>query len=331
MHYIAFVTKGLEQIALAELQRLDSDAQIEEVATKRIIFTSQKPITDLIKLRSVDDLGLVITSLNDFRSIDQIGQALDAVDLKDSNPSGNFSITVSAAMNKVSADDITKTVVDYFTQKYGWQWQELERSDFDIRVFIDQKKGYISVRATETSLRHRLYKVHAKAGSLKPTVAAAMVQAATNFQKDLKIVDNFCGSGTILCEAYLQGQLVYGGDLDPESVTNTQKNLQNTGYKFIDRIYNLDAATTQWPDHFFDLAISNLPWGHQIEIHQLMQLYEDSVMEYQRILKPNGRLCLLVIKPELMKKFLRRYFPKKEIKEYPIGLLGQNPTILLVS
>lgn len=338
MRYIAYTTKGLEEVTKLELQVKLEGIVFEEISDKRIIFTTDKPIEQLVELKTVDDLGILINQVNDLNSLDQLVDLLSVEKLKEVQRfiknfreirDKSFSITVSIAKSNLKSAEVTSLVQKCLKENLKWEYIELDHTNFDIRVFVDDRKTYISVRLTQESLHNRAYKTNSKQGSLKPTVAGAMVILATNFQKDLKVVDNFSGSGTILCESYLLGSQVYGGDIDPESTEITKKNLINLGYNTEDKIRPLDARKTCWPENYFDCAISNLPWDKQIEVTSITDLYENSVKEYFRILKPTGKLCAIVSKPELFIKFIKKFRPEANIKELKIGLLGQNPTIVL--
>lgn len=339
MKYIAYCTKGLEEVVKREITSFIYDANVLEVANKRIVFDSEENVDKLVMLKTVDDLGLFVTSVENINSVENLVELVKKTDFRNyfnrinnyRNLKDKFSVTASIAGSKLSTSESIKQVVSTIHSKYLWELEEFDHTNFDIRIFIDHKKLYISVRLTSESLQHRSYKTTSKLGSLKPTIAAAMVFMAQRGRRNLKIVDNFCGSGTILCEAINLGNEVYGGDIDNESVDIARNNLKNLHYKNLDRIKNLNATNTNWQNGYFDCAISNLPWDKQITVDSITNLYIGTVEEYRRILKQGGNLCLLVSKPELLIKYLKRSFPSQEIHSFKIGLLGQAPTIVVVS
>lgn len=339
MKYIAYITKGLEKVAEQEIKRLVNDAQIEEVDDKRVVFETSQPIELLVQLKTVDDLGVFVGRIDHLENINELSSFLQGHDLiKFLNfinqyrdiVSNTFSLTAGLSGSNLKTLEVAKTLQEALANRYSWEYTEFDHTNFDLRVFIDQKTAYFSIRLTKESLHQRSYKTNSKPGSLKPSVAAAMVFMATEGKQGLKVVDNFCGSGTILCEALLVGNEGYGGDIDPESVQIARSNLENLGYQAEDKIKSLNAVKTDWPDNFFDYAISNLPWDEQIKVSSITQLYEGSIAEYMRILKPNGVLCVLVSKPELFIKYAKKFRPNAKIESQKIGLLGQNPTIVLI-
>jgi 23S rRNA G2445 N2-methylase RlmL len=339
MKYIAYTTKGLEFIAEEEIKS-KLNAKIQEVADKRIIFDSNASYEQLVQLTTVDDIGLLIAHKENITSAQNILEILENIKFDELRKTlstfrevenNTFSITTSFARVKhINIQQVVSAVSETISQKYDWKFEELQHTNFDIRIFIDKVIMYISVRITKESLHHRSYKTHSASGALRPTVAAAMVLLATKGKQHAKVVDNFCGSGTILTEALRMGNDISGGDINPESVIAAKKNLKNLSSNQEKNIHILDATKTAWPSHFFDCTISNLPWDKQIVIKSITELYEDTIQEYTRILKDDGVLCVLVSKPELFIKYTKKYFPNKDIVQYKIGLLGQTPTIVLL-
>ena len=145
-----------------------------------------------------------------------------------------------------------------------------------------------------------------------------------------KLVDNFCGSGTILAEAHILEFNIYGGDIDIKNVMNTKKNLSNLNFKQFENIKEVDATKTKWQSNFFDFAVSNLPWDKQISVERITDLYIKTLEEYKRILKPNGRLSLLVHKPQILIRYAKKYFPNHKIESTKISFTGQSPTIVSI-
>lgn len=338
MKYIAYVTKGLERVTEQEIKQLIKDVHIEEVADKRVIFETIQSVELLVQLKTVDDLGVFIGKVENLGKIEDLSSYLQDYELINIRnfitqyrkiAPNTFSLTVGLSGSNLKAPAIINTLKELLVNQYSWEYTELDHTNFDIRIFIDHKTAYFSIRVTRESLHQRSYKTDSKSGSLKPSVAAAMVLMATEGKKELKVIDNFCGSGTILCEALLAGNQVYGGDVDPESVRIARANLNNLNYRSEDNVKVLNAIKTSWLDNLFDCAISNLPWDEQIKVSSITELYEGSIREYMRILKPDGVLCVLVSKPELFIKYAKKYRPDAKIESQKIGLLGQNPTIVI--
>ncbi|MCA9378938.1 methyltransferase domain-containing protein, partial [Candidatus Dojkabacteria bacterium] len=224
-------------------------------------------------------------------------------------------------------EQVAQAVAEKVVQSTDWTYTPLKHSNFDIRINIEKNSVLVSVKVFSDSLYKREYDHQPTPGALRSTIAAAMLYELVQGEAGLKVVDNFCGSGTFLCEAARLGCNVYGSDINPGTVEIAKSNLQKVGAKGDVCVQN--AAHTKWPDQFFGIAISNLPWDKQIEVASITQIIDSCLAEYARILKPHGKIGMISTKPEIVAKYLRKHFQVNFLQEYKIGYLGQTPTIQL--
>jgi len=339
MKFIAYTVKGLEQIAAGEIENNIINSKIEELGDKFVVFNADIHDINLDKLKTIDDIGIVILQLKKPKKLiaqDLVEEVIN-LNLTETtaqiqnfrNLDNTFSITLSISSLRIKKLDLQNNLATLITKKYSWEYTPLNHSNFDIRLFLNRKIGFVSVKLARESLHKRKYKEYSSMGSLKPTVAAAMIFLLTD-KREENVVDNFCRSGTILAEAFNLGLNIYGGDIELLNVLNTNKNLTNLSFKNSKNIKQLDATKTNWPSNYFDLVASNLPWDKQVGVESITNLYIDSLKEYQRILKPNASLCLLVHKPQILIKYAKKYFPNHKIQSTKISFTGQSPTIVLI-
>ena len=87
-------------------------------------------------------------------------------------------------------------------------------------------------------------------GMLPPKLAQIMVNLAASPDKQVRILDPFCGTGVVLQEASLMGHAVYGTDLSDKMIEYSQTNLE-----WLDAKYHIttditlhqgDAMDTKW-------------------------------------------------------------------------------------
>ncbi|MDD3646943.1 MAG: methyltransferase domain-containing protein [Candidatus Dojkabacteria bacterium] len=362
MKYIAYCTKGTEPIVRAEILGKLKTVQIFEEEDKRIIFEYSGTAKMLLDLKCPDDIGILLDRFA-FSDLKVFSERVLGLDLKPvlqkiysirQDIEARFSVTIGG-VTSIDLNDLKKEIVNTLTNVTGFNYSETDHGNFDVRIFVDKNDIYLSVRLVKLPLYKREYKKYEKAGSLKPSIAACMVYAATQGKKNLRIVDNFCGSGTILCEALLMGNEVFGGDIDPQGVSYTRKNLQNLKFLTIGRslfdwksqssqpkagpplagklkveVKQIDAVKTNWPDNFFDCAVSNLPYGKQVRVSNITTLYRDALKEYVRIVKRGGVICLLGSRSEILRKYAKKYLWNPKIEEYKLGFLGQEPWLIMV-
>ncbi|MFB6115850.1 MAG: TRM11 family methyltransferase, partial [Candidatus Nanohalobium sp.] len=237
-----------------------------------------------------------------------------------------FSLTTSKYRNEnVDMEVFEDKVSETLEKSTGASFEESRHSNFDIRVHFEEENMLVSVRLTEKPLYFREYWQQGRKGSLKTSIAAGLCRIA-DIEEGNKLVDNFCGAGTILCEAEVQGAEVSGGDIDREAVQCTRENLKELDGEAANRVKKLNATLTSQPDNYFDIAVSNFPWGDQVDLNAV-ELYSEAIREYSRILKDDGKIVILGKHPDLAEKYLRKNFTDHEIESFQLGFLGQNPTV----
>ncbi len=334
MIYIAFVTKGLESISVDELSSIEG-IHILDVTQKFIRFSYGGNSQNLAWLKTVDDVGILVDDgklagaefdPGELLPIDSLKNAIKIVsDLRNSNDT--FSITLSVYKNETDRDELQTTISKYIQEKLRFQPTLMDHSNLDIRVNIDGPDVFTSIKLFPQSLYKRDYDHKTQLGTLRSTIAAAMLYKL-QVGKNMKVFDNFCGSGTFLCEAASMGAVVYGGDIDPNAVALTTQNLASLQVHN-PQVFAQNAAKTTWPDKTFDIAVANFPWDKQVEVANFSELFEGAIKEYARILKPNGKCAFISTNPTLLLKYIKKYFSVKKLEEFKIGYLGQTPTIQL--
>lgn len=95
-------------------------------------------------------------------------------------------------------------VVDYFREKTGIR-PSIERINPDlwINLFIHNNNATISIDTSGGSLHRRGYRKESVSAPIIETLAAAIIKYS-DWDGSKPLYDPFCGSGTILCEAYLR-------------------------------------------------------------------------------------------------------------------------------
>jgi len=335
MNYIAYVTKGLEKIAKDEIEHNLKDSAIKEVRDKYIFFEFQGHPAELEKLRTVNDVSVLIIKDKEFKSND-ILKFIDIKKLQEifdwikkfRSIKNELSITVSVYKNPdVRREELATKLGKTLSKESCLAYSESDHSNFDLRINVEENRITAGVKLFSESLYKRNNKAESIFGAIKPTIAAAMIYKPTKGREEgLRFVDNFCGSGTFLREAAILGFDVYGGDIGKSAVNVTLENGVKLGIN--QSIKAQDATNTSWANNMFDVAASNIPWGKQVNHSNISDLISKSVKEYARILKPDGTLATISTKPEIVIKKIKSYFPNHSIEQIQIGYLGQRPTIV---
>lgn len=329
MRFVAYTIKGLENVVESELHEVLGAINVIKRDDKVLLFDYEGSLELLESLRTVDDIGVFVSYLDPLDAL-KVNNAIGLIKTV-RNVTNIFSITTSIVSVDTNKENLVKDIIEKLSFT-GLNYTTENRSNLDFRIFLNPNLGFLAIRFASNPLNKRNYEIGNYIGALKPSIAAAMVRVATaSLQKDARIVDNFCGSGTILCEAYDKGFQVYGGDINTEAVSLTKQRLNYLGYEIKENIKLQDATKTKWNPKYFDCAISNLPWDKQHEVSHITELYIGCIKEYKRILKNNFRLCIICHKPDLLIKHIKKEFGNVSIKRTDIGYLGQTPSIILAT
>lgn len=108
--------------------------------------------------------------------------------------------------------------------------------------------------------------------SINPAIAYAMNQLAGLGEKD-RILDPFCGAGTILIERQLLKPCIcIGVDIDPRALAAAKLNSEAAGVTI--EFKHGDIREKNFPDNYFTKIISNLPFGiHSGSREKNIELY----------------------------------------------------------
>jgi len=134
--------------------------------------------------------------------------------------------------------------------------------------------------------------------ALRANVAYAALRLAGVGPSTRRVLDPFCGSGTLLLEA---GALapeaeLWGSDWRERAVTGTRANLQAAGLARRASLRQADARrlAESWPERSVDVLAGNPPFGRRLGSGMnFRDFYARLLEQIDRILAPGGRAVLL--------------------------------------
>ncbi len=175
-------------------------------------------------------------------------------------------------------------------------FKELSFRDYN-RPARDDRSGMLPPKLAQIMLNLANY---------NPSASPLILRGEKNRNK--VIYDPFCGSGTILTEAMLMGcRTIIGSDISAKAVKNTQENIEWIKEKYNLKninanIFQLDSAkiSEYLRKPIVDAIVTEPYLGPQrgkININkvkkELENLYADSLREFEKILKPDGKVVIL--------------------------------------
>ncbi len=150
-----------------------------------------------------------------------------------------------------------------------------------------------------------------RSGMLPPKLAQIMINLSgiSNIKNksNIKILDPFCGSGTILTEAELMGfKNIIGTDLSQKAIDDSRKNIDwiNEKFKISTNIelkqFDVLELSKCFEKNSIDAIITEPYLGPQRGVYnighivsELEKLYKKSIEEFRKILKPNGIVVMI--------------------------------------
>lgn len=227
----------------------------------------------------------------------------------------------------------------------SWRHAE-ENAAIEIWMIIHGATAVCGIRLSDRTMRHRTYKSEHLPASLRPTLAAAMVRLG-ELKPNQVILDPMCGAGTILAEVLSLAKSgpfrvryekvqedegprtnlkVLGGDWEREAVRSATSNLRHLGEPWLAR---WDARQLPLPEASVDRILCNLPFGKQIgEEEDIGPLYQETLPEFDRVLKPGGKAVLLVANAQLIRQATRE-LSWKLVRSIQVRILGQRATAMV--
>lgn len=149
-----------------------------------------------------------------------------------------------------------------------------------------------------------------------------------NYTKsDVKILDWGCGRGRVVAILKLMGFNIFGVEIDPLVIKQSEELFNNNGWDHNTSIQLIGKNNrTLFADGFFDIIISDQVFEHVAELDSLLQ-------ELSRIIKPNGIQfhrfpAKYIVKEPHLHMPMVHWFPKGMFRKALIAcfvLIGKDP------
>ncbi len=306
-------TPGLEDIVAAELRERAQRAGIAETA----LTWPRSPIAGRVRVDMVcdeaeaKDVTLSLRSIHHvirhvetgqlphqapLQTIDERIRALDWPELDTATP-----FRVTSARHGVpgfSSQDLQAAAGAALQATTGAP-VDLRGYRFDIVVDAVYTDYTIGVRWSGRPLGLRYERRFNQRVALKPPVAYALLRLGAGDTSPKRVLDPFCGTGTILLEAAasMPGVELAGADINPECIEGTRSNLEAAGYSDRAKLERLDARELggDFPGAPVDLIATNPPYGRRLGRGiRFSRFYAQLLDAAARVLVPGGRMAILV-------------------------------------
>ena len=206
--FFAQAARGLEQLARIELE--DLGVRNVEVSGAGLHFSADAAGLYRVNQRS-RLVSRVLAPLAAFSCFSEqaLYDAARAIEWeKVLAPEQTFAVFAHVGESRIShshyaALRLKDAVADRFRERYDRRPDvDTEHPDAWIHLAVRNDRALVSLDTSGGSLHRRGYRRQSVAAPLQETLAAAMVRLS-DWQGERPLVDPFCGSGTILAEAFM--------------------------------------------------------------------------------------------------------------------------------
>ncbi|RLI04279.1 hypothetical protein DRO38_01585, partial [Candidatus Bathyarchaeota archaeon] len=222
---------GIEDIVLKEasekLNLLESRHRFGGVGGRVYLEISKEDVQKLFKMRSIEHIIQIIdvfTVKNTKVGLDEIYRGV----YRSSIPLGStFRVTCERiGSHEYTSMDVQRVAGQAIVDKYGTK-VNLKNPETIVRVDVAHDLCIVGIQLTRTSLRIRYPRAFHHPSALNPVIAYAMLRCV-EVQPGDRILDAFCGGGTILIEAAQVWKDIeaIGIDISPKSIDGAQRNLE---------------------------------------------------------------------------------------------------------
>jgi SAM-dependent methyltransferase len=167
--------------------------------------------------------------------------------------------------------------------------------------------------------------------STNPVVGEILARLA-KIRSGQRVVDPFCGTGTLLIAAARSavGLTVFGTDHDPLAIALARVNLDRCGVPA--SLALASAEQLQHGDQSIDRVLSNLPFGKLVGSNTgNTRLYPAALREIARVLRPSGRAVLLTDDKRLFRASVAAVPGLKIVRERRLSYGGVTPTVFCLA
>lgn len=169
-------------------------------------------------------------------------------------------------------------------------------SDYEVELrLVENKDGRFNVMVKLYTLEdHRFdYRKEVVASSIRPVNAALLVQLAKDYMiEDARVLDPFCGVGTMLIERQkkLTADTSYGLDIYEEAIEKAKRNTEEAGQ--IIHYVNRDCFTFTH-EYMFDEIFTNMPFvqGRKTPL-EIYEIYDKFFDIARRLVKTGGVIIM---------------------------------------
>lgn len=300
------------QLTLAELEEksidgrlvddgiLISERDIDKVYTCRTFYELLYPLSDCTDLQF--DYKIIATEIINANIVDFLNKCHDS----DSNSTFSYRIEFKTMDSNRERSDFVKNLSREL-DKLSCGSLKNSPSSYEVEIRILERDNLCNVFIKLYSFKDNrfAYRKNDLATSINPVTAAIVIKSIQNWlEPNAKVLDPFCGVGTMLIERsnLIQFSTLTGIDIFRTAISGATINskLANVNIELLAED-TLDFV----PYDLYDEIITNMPFDNKSATHnKYADLYSEFVTKIPSLVKPGGMAFVYTIEKDLFREIL---------------------------
>jgi tRNA (guanine6-N2)-methyltransferase len=298
-YYSTFIPGLLEPVEQA-LRASLPDVKIRVSLDGLIAYETGAKAGVIEKLPFVTNSFAVIRQFENVPVSEMASQVVSQSEWDLDMPRGTFRVIASLANQLVALDD---KLMQQLEQKiFEKTKQRPHRAKPDHEFWLLERSeghGFFALRLSH----HKSYDKSLQKGELRPELANVLCRLSDPVPGEL-FLDPFCGSGAIpLQRAKLfPAGLTIASDNDDKKVEALKERIKELDLKKRVVVRRDDALhLVRYQDGSIHKIVTDPPWGHFAPADRpIEEFYRDTLTEFARVLKPDGKLVILTAETAAM-------------------------------
>jgi 23S rRNA G2445 N2-methylase RlmL len=310
MDLVVTTVPGLEDIviqeALEKLTLLGTVPRFGNVGGRVLLNLPGDEAERVLRLRSIEHVIELVGAFEIGTNRGGLEEIYEGVRRLEVPLGSTFRVTCErVGKHEFTSIDVQRVAGQALVDKYQRK-VDLENPETIVRVDVAGGLCMVGIQRTKTSLRIRYPRAFQHRSALNPVIAYAMLRIAGVKEED-RVLDPFCGGGTIVIEAaqVWENLDLLGIDISPKSIEGAWRNAEAAGVREKVRFLVGDARRLERflpAGYVADKVVSNLPFGIRSgRLGAIPKIYEEFLRSLKPFLGENSRVCLLTTQARLTK------------------------------
>ena len=335
IYFSTFIT-GFSEVIKEFLKNKIPDVEIDLIEDGVVVYKTNKGIDFIREVHVFNNTFLMLQlfkNLGQNPTDEMMSRALKIKDLflgfEDliSKNKNKFRIMATIDNQFVKMDNMLRERLENSILKSNPKLK-LDRTNPDIEfIFINRREGYgfLGFRLT----RHTSYEKTLEKGELYPELAYILCLLSEPSKHDV-FLDPFCGVGSIpmVRVSGFGYKEIIASDVEKFYVTRVRTK--------VNKIKHSDVTVKKWnalnlnelKEESIDKIVTDPPWGiNSGKELNLEKFYYDMLLEFNRVLKINGVMIILIANKDLFENILNKFDNFKLLNKYDTLVSGQKARV----